>query len=48
MEKFKEGWYLLFFKGLVEFSRESIRAWTSLFGETIAASISLRFIDLGD
>jgi hypothetical protein len=34
VEQFKEGWYQFFFKGLVEFSRESIRSWTFLFGET--------------
>jgi hypothetical protein len=28
MEQFKEGWYQFFFKGLIEFSRESIRSWT--------------------
>jgi hypothetical protein len=26
MEQFKEGWYQFFFKGLIEFSRESIRS----------------------
>uniref|UniRef100_A0A8C0X3M3 L-2-hydroxyglutarate dehydrogenase, mitochondrial n=1 Tax=Castor canadensis TaxID=51338 RepID=A0A8C0X3M3_CASCN len=35
MEQFKEGWYQFFFKGLIEFSRESIRSWTFLFGETL-------------
>jgi hypothetical protein len=25
VEQFKEGWYQFFFKGLIEFSRESIR-----------------------
>jgi hypothetical protein len=40
--KFKECWYWFFLKGLVEFSRESVRSWTFLFGRLfIAASISL-------
>jgi hypothetical protein len=46
MEKFKESWYQFFFKGLIEFSRESVRSWTFLFWETIAASISFQVIDL--
>jgi hypothetical protein len=30
VEQFKEGWYQFFFKGLIEFSRESIRScWFS-------------------
>jgi hypothetical protein len=35
MEQFKEGWYQFFFKGLIEFSRDSIRSWTFLFWETL-------------
>jgi hypothetical protein len=35
IEQFKEAWYQVFFKGLIEFSRESIRSWTFLFEETL-------------
>jgi hypothetical protein len=35
MKQFKKGWYQFFFKGLIEFSREPIRFWTFLFGDTL-------------
>jgi hypothetical protein len=31
MEMLKKGWYYFFFKGLIEFSRESIRSQTFLY-----------------
>jgi hypothetical protein len=46
MEQFKEGWYQFFFKGLEEFSRESIRSWVFFGRLFITASISLCVIDL--
>jgi hypothetical protein len=41
MEKFEELWYYVFFKGLVEFSGESIRSWDFLFWRKTAVSISV-------
>jgi hypothetical protein len=41
VEQFKEGWCQFFFKGLIEFSRESIRSWTFLFGETLPGDLFL-------
>jgi hypothetical protein len=35
MKKFEECWYQLLFKGLVEFSSESIWSWTLIFRETL-------------
>jgi hypothetical protein len=47
MEQFKEGWYQLLFKGLIEFSREFIRSGLFFLERLlIAASISFCVIDL--
>jgi hypothetical protein len=49
MEKFKECWYWLFFKGLVEFSRESVSDFINL-GLFCPHFIQIcqRFINLAD
>jgi hypothetical protein len=49
MEKFKECWYWLFFKGLVEFSRESVSDFINL-GLLCPHFIQIcqRFINLAD
>jgi urea transporter len=47
MEQFKEGWYQFFLKGLIEFSKESIRSGLFFFRRLlIAASIAFCVIDL--